>query len=155
MKQNLGALSNTLALLDLAGEESIGKAAPALMYHTGKDLGKREGKSLDCTDDLEEALAAVFGPPGEAWKIELWKNVEEDDYWFGEGLEMKIRLLFQRCAVRQACLNSGVRLGGMVCQLTHGYTAGCLERIFERRVDIRTEHMGPGACMLVLETVME
>jgi len=155
LKGNLMALMRALAHVDQASEAVIGKAAPTLMYHTGKDLGREEGRFLEVTDDLEEALAAIFGPPGEVWHVELWKNAEDEDYVFGEGLEMKMRLLFRACPVRQACLATGARMGGVACQITHGFTAGALERAFERKVDIHTEHAGPGACLLVFETKME
>ena len=155
LKGGLAALMKAFAQVDLASEAVIGRAAPTLMYHTGKDLGRKEGQRMEVTEDLEEALSFIFGPPGEVWNVELWKNAEDEDYVFGEGLEMKMRLLFRACPVRQACLATGVRMGGVACQITHGFTAGALERIFERKVDIHTEHAGPGACMLVFETKME
>lgn len=155
LKESMLALMQTLSFVNLASEEVIGKAAPTMMYITGKDLGKEEGDRLDVTEDVEEALLSIYGPPGETWNVELWKHVEEEEFVFGEGLEMKMRLLYRACPIREACLASGVRMGGVVCQITHGFAAGALERIFERKVDIRTEHMGPGACMLVLETTLD
>ncbi len=151
----MDALMEVLAQVNLASEEIIGKAAPMLMYHTGKDLGRREGMRMDKTEELEEALRMVFAQEDGAWEIEMWKDLEEGDYWYGEGLEMKMRLLFRKCPVREACLSKGVRLGGVVCQIVHGYAAGCLELHFEKKVDLHTEHMGPGNCMIVLETTME
>ncbi len=155
LKGNMLALMHTLSYVDLASEEVIGRAAPHLMYITGKDLGREEGDRLEVTEDVEEALHSIYGPPGDVWHVELWKRAEEEDYVFGEGLEMKMRLLYRACPVREACRAAGVRTGGVVCQMTHGYAAGALERIFERKVDLRTEHMGPGACMLVLETTLD
>jgi predicted hydrocarbon binding protein len=155
LREGMLALMQTLSFVNLASEEVIGKAAPTLMYITGKDLGKEEGDRLDVTEDVEEALVSIYGPPGDVWHVELWKHAEEEEYVFGEGLEMKMRLLYQACPVREACLAAGIRMGGVVCQITHGLAAGALERIFERKVDIRTEHMGPGACMLVLETTLD
>ncbi len=149
------ALMEILAQVNLASEEIIGKAAPTLMYHTGKDLGRREGKRLDKTDSLGEALGMIFSSEGEVWEVEMWKDLEEGDYWYGEGLEMKMRLLFRKCPVREACLAKGVRLGGVICQIVHGYAAGCLELQFDKKVDLHTEHMGPENCMVVLETTME
>lgn len=155
LKEGMLALMRTLSYVDLTSEEVIGKAAPTLMYITGKDLGKEEGDRLDATEDVEEALASIYGLPGEAWHVELWKNAEDEEYVFGEGLEMKMHLLYRACPVRDACMAAGARMGGVVCQITHGFAAGALERIFERKVDIRTGHMGPGACMLVLETTLD
>ncbi len=155
LQESMLALMRTLSYVDLASKEVIGKAAPHLMYITGKDLGREEGNRLDATEDIEEALESIYGPPGEVWHATLWKNAEDEEYVFGEGLEMKMHLLFSACPIREACLASGVRMDGVVCQITHGYLAGALERIFERKVDIRTDHAGPGACMLVFETTLD
>jgi predicted hydrocarbon binding protein len=151
----LRALSEALAVLNLAGEEVTGKSAPQLMYFAGKDLGMKESVRYDCTDDIEQALRWVFPGAGEVWKITLWKNKEDEDFWVYEVEEMFIRLLFEECPIRESCLAAGVRLGGVACQTVHGYAAGMLEKIFGRRADLHTEHMGPGACLVMFKTAME
>jgi hypothetical protein len=149
------ALSEALAVVNQAGEEVTGKSTPQLMYFAGKDLGLKEASRLDQTDDIEQALAWVFPGSGEIWKITLWKNKDDDDFWVMEGDEMFIRLLFEHCPIRDSSLAAGVRLGGVTCQTVHGYAAGMLEKVFGRKVDLYTEHMGPGACLVALRTVME
>ncbi len=149
------AISEALAIVDLAGGEATGRSAPQLMYFAGKDLGLREAVRYDCTDDIELALGWVFPGPEAIWKISLWKDKEDGDYWVYEGEEVFVRLLFEACPVRESCLASGVLLGGVACQTMHGYAAGMLEKIFGRRVELHTEHMGPGACLVRLRTAME
>jgi len=149
------ALCEALAVVDLAGEEVTGKSAPQLMYFAGKDLGLREAARYDCTDDIERALRWVFPGPDDVWKVTLWKNKEDEDFWVYEVEEMFIRLLFEECPVRESCLATGARMGGVACQTVHGYAAGMLEKIFGRKVDLHTEHMGPAACLVMLKTEME
>lgn len=155
LQDRLRALSEALAVIDRAGEEVTGRSAPQLMYFAGKDLGMKESVRYDCTDDIEQALKWVFPGREQVWKISLWKNLEDDDYWVYEVEEMFVRLLFEKCPVRESCLATGVRLGGVACQAVHGYAAGMLEKIFGRKVDLHTEHMGPGACLLMLKTGIE
>lgn len=151
----LRALGEALAILNLAGEEVTGRSTSQLMYFAGKDLGTREAVAYDHTDDLERALSWIFPHRDGAWKISLWKNKEDEDYWVYEVEEMFIRLLFEGCPVRDACLSAGVNLGGVVCQAVHGYAAGMLQSIFGRKVDLHTEHAGPGACLVMLKTTLE
>jgi predicted hydrocarbon binding protein len=155
LQGRLRALSEALAVMNLAGEEVTGRSAPQLMYFAGKDLGLKEASRFDCTDDIERALKWVFSGPERVWNITLWKNKEDDDFWVYEVEEMFIRLLFEECPIRESCLATGVRMGGVACQTVHGYAAGMLEKIFGRRVDLHTEHMGPAACLVMLKTNME
>jgi predicted hydrocarbon binding protein len=155
LQGRLRALSETLAIMNLAGEEVTGRSAPQLMYFAAKDLGLKEAAGFDCTDDIEVALGWVFSGPQEVWKVSLWKNKEDDDFWVYEVEEMYLRLLFEACPVRESCLAAGVKLGGVACQAVHGYAAGVLEKVFGRRVDFHTEHMGPGACLVMLKTNLE
>ena len=155
LQERLRALSEALAVLDLAGEEVTGRSAPQLMYFAGKDLGMKESARYDCTDDLEQALRWVFPQSQETWKITLWKNKDDDDYWVYDVEDMFVRLLFEQCPIRESCRVSGTKLGGVACQAIHGYAAGILEKVFGRRVDLHTEHMGQDACLVMLKTDLE
>lgn len=153
--ERLRALAETLGIMNEAGREVTGRSAPQLMYFAGKDLGLSEAAAYDNTDDIERALKMVFPGSEDVWKVSLWKNREDDDFWVYEVEEMFIRLLFEECPVREACMSAGVNMGGVACQTVHGYAAGMLEKIFNRRVDLRTEHAGPGACLVMLITTLE
>lgn len=155
LRDRLRALAEAMAVLNQAGEEVTGRSAPQLMYFAGKDLGLKEAVAYDDTDDIERALRWVFPGMEEVWKVTLWKNQEDEDFWVYEVEEMFIRLLFEKCPVRDSCLAAGVDLGGVACQTVHGYAAGMLEKIFGRKVNMHTEHMGPGACMVMLKTTLE
>lgn len=155
LNDRLQALSEALAVVGLSSEEVTGKSAPQMMYFAAKDLGLKEAVRYDYTDDIEQALSLVFPGVDEVWKIVLWKNQDEEDFWVMEDEEMYIRLLFEECPIRESCLSAGIEQGGVACQAVHGYAAGILQEVFGRRVDLRTEHMGPGACLVVLKTVME
>ena len=154
-EERLRALAEALGVMNEATREMAGSSAPRLMYFAGKDLGLREAAAYDCTDDIGLALKAVFPGGDEVWKVTLWKNREEEDYWSYDAEDMSLRLLFERCPVRDACLSAGVDLGGVACQTAHGHAAGLLQKIFERKVDLRTEHAGPGACLVMLITTLE
>jgi predicted hydrocarbon binding protein len=155
LRERLRATSEALGVLNQAGEEVTGRSAPQLMYFAGKDLGLKEAAAYDNTDDIERALKYVFPGRDEVWKVTLWKNKEDDEFWVYEVETMFIRLLFEECPVRDACLAAGVKLGGVACQTVHGYAAGMLEKIFGRKVDLQTEHMGPGSCLVMLVTTLE
>jgi predicted hydrocarbon binding protein len=155
LRNRITAISEALGVMNQAGLEVTGRSAPQLMYFAGKDLGLKEAAAYDSTDDLERALKWVFPERDGMWKVTLWKNKEDDDFWIYDVEEMFIRLLFEECPIRTACLEAGVKMGGIVCQTFHGYAAGMLERIFSRKVDLHTEHMGPGACLVMLVTNLE
>jgi len=155
LRDRLRAISEALGVLNQAGEEVTGRSAPQLMYFAGKDLGLKEAAAYDNTDDIERALKWVFPGMEEVWKVTLWKNKEDDEFWIYEVEEMFVRLLFEECPVRASCLAAGVKLGGVACQTVHGYAAGMLQKIFGRKVDLHTEHMGPGACLVMLVTALE
>jgi len=155
LRERLRATSEALGVMNQAGEEVTGRSAPQLMYFAGKDLGLKEATAYDNTDDIERALKNVFPGREEVWKVSLWKNKEDDDFWVYEVETMFIRLLFEECPVRNACLAAGVGMGGVACQTVHGYAAGMLEKIFGRKVDLQTEHTGPGSCLVMLVTTLE
>jgi len=155
LRERLRATSEALGVMNQAGGEVTGRSAPQLMYFAGKDLGLKEATAYDKTDDIERALKSVFPGREEVWKVSLWKNKEDEDFWVYEVETMFIRLLFEECPVRNACLAAGVRMGGVACQTVHGYAAGMLEKIFGRKVDLQTEHMGPGSCLVMLVTTLE
>jgi predicted hydrocarbon binding protein len=155
LRDRLRATSEALGVMNQAGAEVTGRSAPQLMYFAGKDLGLKEAASYDNTDDIERALKSVFQGREEVWKVSLWKNKEDEEFWVYEVETMFIRLLFEECPVRNACLAAGVRMGGVACQTVHGYAAGMLEKIFGRKVDLQTELMGPGSCLVMLVTTLE
>ncbi len=155
LRERWKAVCEALAVLDQAGAEVTGRSTSQLMYFAGKDLGRRESAAYDRTDDLERALKWVFPGREEVWKVSLWKNKEDEEYWVFEAEQMLIRLLFEACPVRESCLVSGIPLGGVACQAVHGYAAGMLQEIFGRKVDLHTQHAGPGACLVVLRTTLE
>lgn len=145
-------LAETLAVFGLSAEMAIGPSTPRVIYFSAKDLGIREGKRFDHTDDLEQALRWILRTDEGYWSVVFWKDVDEEDFWETDGKFAFIRLLMRDCLVRDACLAKGIRVGGTVCEALHGYWAGLLESIFSRKVDVLTEHAGFGSCLLCLRT---
>ncbi|HMK56685.1 MAG TPA: hypothetical protein VK448_08625 [Dissulfurispiraceae bacterium] len=150
-RNNIRALLRIMASLGHASDTLIGKAANALMYQTGKDLGKIEGKKLDKSDDLETALKMLMKAEEGVWQIDPWKDEGAADYIFEEGNVKKARLVFRECPVRQVCMTHGVEQDKVICRITHGLFAGMMGEILGKKVDVHVEHAGPNACKKIME----
>lgn len=150
-KNNIKALLRIMASLAHASDTLIGKAANALMYQTGKDLGKIEGKKMDKTDDLVTALDMLMKAEEGVWQIEPWKDDAGTDYFFEENGIRKARLIFRECPVRQVCMTHGVEQDKVICRITHGLFAGMMGEVLGKKVDIHVEHAGPNACKKIME----
>ncbi|HMK60232.1 MAG TPA: hypothetical protein VK452_03690 [Dissulfurispiraceae bacterium] len=150
-RNNIRALLRIMASLGHASDTLIGKAANALMYQTGKDLGKIEGKKLDKSDDLETALKMLMKAEEGVWQIDPWKDEGASDYIFEEGNVKKARLIFRECPVRQVCMTHGVEQDKVICRITHGLFAGMMGEILGKKVDVHVEHAGPNACKKIME----
>lgn len=57
---NLSSLMKIIASLNHASDTLIGKAAKTLMYQTGKDLGRLEGKKLISTFILHGIVTVMI-----------------------------------------------------------------------------------------------
>ena len=149
-KKNIEALVRILASLSHASESLIGKAANALMYQTGKDLGKIEGEKLDKTKDLDKALKMLMDAEEGVWNIELWKDKGEADYIFGDEEVKKAYLIFRECPIREVCMTHGIEQDGVICRITHGLFAGMIGKVLDKKVDLHVEHPGPNACKKIV-----
>lgn len=140
-------------ILDAAGEQVLGKGAPAMMYHAGRDTGRdrRLGTGIVGEDDIEEALALILTEGEEVWRFERWQDPGEEGLWMENGDRRTTWLLFRRCPLMTLAKKAGSKPGGILCQAMHGYVSGSMEDILARRVDIRIGHCGPRACKLLLE----
>jgi hypothetical protein len=149
-KRNIKALVRILASLSHASESLIGKAANALMYQTGKDLGKIQGDKLDKTKDLGKAIDMLMDAEKGVWHIELWKDKGEDDYIFGDDNVKKAYLIFRECPIREVCMTHGIEQNGVICRITHGLFAGMIGEVMDKKVDLLVEHTGPNACKKIV-----
>ena len=149
-KRNIKALVRILASLSHASESLIGKAANALMYQTGKDLGKIQGDKLDKTKDLDKALDMLMDAEKGVWHIELWKDKGEADYIFGDDEVKKAYLIFRECPIREVCMTHGIEQNGVICRITHGLFAGMIGEVMDKKVDLLVEHTGPNACKKIV-----
>jgi predicted hydrocarbon binding protein len=150
-KNNLMSLMKIMASLNHASDTLIGKAAKTLMYQTGKDLGRLEGKKLDKSNDLTKTIEMIEEAEKGVWNIEMWKNKESEDHIFEENNAMKAYLVFRECPIRQVCLTHGIPQDQVICRITHGLFAGMAEMIMDKKVDLHVEHAGPNACKKIIE----
>ncbi len=149
-QKNIQALVRILASLSHASESLIGKAANALMYQTGKDLGKIEGEKLDKTNDLSRALEMLMDAEEGVWHIELWKDKGVADYFFGDSQVRKAYLIFRECPIREVCMTHGIEQNEVICRITHGLFAGMIGTVMDKKVDLAVEHTGPNACKKIV-----
>ncbi|MBU7043238.1 MAG: hypothetical protein HXS47_06565 [Theionarchaea archaeon] len=149
-KNNVASLMKIMASLNHASDTLIGKAAKTLMYQTGKDLGRLEGKKLDKSDDLKKTIEMIEKAEKGVWNIEIWKNKESDDYIFKDNDVQKAYLVFRECPIRQVCMTHGIPQDQVICGITHGLFAGMAEMIMDKKVDLHVEHTGPNACKKVI-----
>ena len=150
-KNNIQALMRIMASLGLASDTLIGTAAKALMYQTGKDMGKIEGKKLDRTNDLSKAIDMLMKAEEGVWFIEPWLDDGATNFIFQEDGISKARVVFRECPIRQVCVTHGTKQDGVICRITHGLFAGMLTEVMSRRVELKVEHPGPNACKKIIE----
>jgi predicted hydrocarbon binding protein len=150
-KNNITVLMRIMASLAHASSTLIGRAANALMYQTGKDLGKIEGAKLDRTDDLNTALGMLTEAEQGVWQVDLWKDKSQKEYITTENGVMKAYLIFRECPIRQVCVAHGIKQDGVICRITHGIFAGMIGEIMGKKVDLHVEHPGPNACKKVVQ----
>ncbi len=150
-KNNIQAFMRIVASLSLASDTLIGPAAKALMYQSGKEMGKAEAKKLDRTDDLLKALAMLDDAEHGVWHIEPWADDGATSYIVEQDSSKIARLIFRECPIRQVCLTHGIPQDGALCRITHGLFAGMMGEIMDKRVELKVEHPGPNACKKIVE----
>lgn len=146
------SLAEVFSVVGLAAEGAIGPSASRVMYFSAKDLGIKEGRRLDHTDDMEQALRWVLNMEDGSWSVVFWKELGEEEIWSSDGKHAYLRILVKECLVRDVCMTCGIPIGGTHCYAVHGYWAGLLESIFSRKIDLYVEHAGFGSCLLSLRT---
>ncbi len=147
----LRSLMKLSFILDTAGENVLGKGAPALMYQAGRDAGLAEGGMRRRTADALQALRCVLDDGDEVWQVETWREQAAQGDWTEEGDVLSACLVFTQCPLLTLARSAGSTPGGMLCQALHGYIAGSMETMIDRRVDLRVEHCGPRACKVMME----
>jgi predicted hydrocarbon binding protein len=150
-KNNIQTFMRIVASLSLASDTLIGPAAKALMYQSGKEMGKAEGKKLDRTDDLLKALAMLDDAEQGVWQIEPWADDGATSYIAEQDGSKVAHLIFRECPIRQVCLTHGIPQDGALCRITHGLFAGMMGEIMGRKVEVKVEHAGPNACKKIVE----
>jgi predicted hydrocarbon binding protein len=148
---HLRALMRVARIMDAAGGVVLGKGAPAVMYQSGRDVGRCEGYPARRVSGLDEALALVLSEGEAAWRFERWRDPGQEELWMKEDQTRATWLLFRRCPLLTLARDSGSIQGGLLCQALHGYIAGSLERLMGQRVEIRIGHCGPRACKILVE----
>ncbi|HIE33794.1 MAG TPA: hydrocarbon binding protein (contains V4R domain) [Candidatus Altiarchaeales archaeon] len=148
------------ALMDVVGatvdslESTAGMGAGAMCYMAGKRLGKRIGAMIGRKSGLESAIDALSGYIEGGWKIELWKPVKENDFVTEEGNQIRAKLVFRDCIVRQTLERQGIPQKRTMCYLTNGYVCGAIEVMLGMRNKIDL-HAGNNACLKELTLTRE
>lgn len=137
-------------IFDAAGENILGKGAPAMMYQAGRDAGLSGNGPWGDGADVEEALGMVLTEGEDVWAFEPWSEHGAETAPAEEGDRLEW-FIFRRCPLLSLARNAGSSPGGIICHALHGYVAGSLEKMMGRRVDIRIGHCGPRACKLLVE----
>lgn len=150
-ESQLRTLMRLSSIFDAAGENILGKGAPAVMYQAGRDASRLRRDLSGASDDVTGALRAVLTEGEDVWLFEPWPEPGEEDAWTENGGRRRAWYIFRRCPLLSLARNAGSTAGGIICNTMHGYIAGSLEVLMSRRVDIRTGHCGPRACKLLLE----
>ncbi len=149
LKKNLESMERIMerimACLD-AQIEFMGKGSLGIIYQAGKDAGKADGQALDKSEDLGTALALINASRFDVWNSEIWKDAGRETAVVEEDGVKKAHVVFRECPIRQVCLSQGVPLDGTVCRLAHGYYAGLLAAVLDKKVDLQTIAAGPNAC---------
>ncbi len=150
-KNNIQAFMRIVASLSLATDTLIGPAAKALMYQSGKEMGKTEAKKMDRTDDLTKAIAMLDEAERGVWHIEPWADDGAPSYIVEQEGAKIAHLIFRECPIRQVCLTHGIAPDGAICRITHGLFAGMIGEIMSKKIELKVEHAGPNACKKIVE----
>ncbi|UCE27465.1 MAG: hypothetical protein JSW52_01555 [Candidatus Coatesbacteria bacterium] len=143
--KNLEALERIMACLNTQ-YEIIGKGSTGLLYQAGKDVGKTDGMAFDRTDDIATAIRLIKEGKKDVWNVEVWTESGQSETILKEEDYEKVFAVFRECPIRQVCVSQGVEQNSAMCRIAHGYYAGLLASIIEKRVDVKVVEVGPNAC---------
>ncbi|MFX0161999.1 MAG: hypothetical protein ACFE68_01505 [Candidatus Hodarchaeota archaeon] len=110
----------------------LGPGAKGILYGSGKSAGKKIGKTKELVGNLSEALNVV---------TEIHNAIKL-------GMTDEGKIVCNDCPFREMLEAAALPLGGVICSLGHGYIAGILQELTGKKIDIKTEHAGPNACLL-------
>ncbi len=147
----LKALMRMVFILDVTIDGVLGKGAHAMMYQSGRDTGRVQGRLAARTEDFDTALRSVLAEGEGVWRFEYWKDPGQQDHWIHGGDRSSAWLVFRSCPLQRLTRAVGTKPGGLLCHAFHGYMIGCMEMALGRRVDMKIGHCGPRACKVQVE----
>jgi predicted hydrocarbon binding protein len=149
--QQTRLLSSTLSLLTALNngiEDVLGRGSKGIIFATGMEEGRAQGRSLAKTESLETAIESVNEAFEGVWNVELFKEEGQDGYIFEDRLGLPAaKVIVRECPIRQAVLSNGLKQGGPVCYLTNGNLCGIIAEVMEKKVSMEIEHTGPNSCL--------
>jgi len=149
-----------LGALGQGAEKILRRSASVVGFQSGKNIGKDATKDFTrTTDDLEEGvdlLQKALYDIGLDWKFGLWKEKDAPSYFADEGDKWVGHMWFQDCLVRNTLYTYADKQEGALCQMSHGFFAGALEKILGgRKVDLEILHAGENGCYKKLTVFKE
>ncbi|MGY5854201.1 MAG: hypothetical protein RTU92_11585 [Candidatus Thorarchaeota archaeon] len=144
----LNSALSLLTALNNGIEEVLGRGSKGIIFATGHEEGKAQGRGIPKTDSIEDAIDTVNEIFDGVWNVELFKEAGQDSYYFKDSLGFDaVKIVVRECPIRQAVLSNGLKQGGPVCYLTNGNLCGILSEIMGKKVSMEIEHTGPNSCL--------
>jgi hypothetical protein len=84
------------------------------------------------------------------WAFEPYKRDEEDQLITEENGEIKLKLVFRNCLVRNSLFRYGHPQKLSLCLMNHGLFCGLVEKIYGGRATLDIIHAGENACLKLL-----
>lgn len=134
-------------------EEILGRGAGSVTFRAGRTTGLQHEVEVGGKDDLLEALGLVWDEMcriGMRWAFEPYKRDEEDQLITEENGEIKLKLIFRNCLVRNSLFRYGHPQKLSLCLMNHGLFCGLVEKIYGGRATLDIIHAGENACLKLL-----
>ena len=140
-----------LGALGQGAEKILQRSASVVGFQSGKTIGMEAVKNFsETTDDLEKSidlLQKALYDIGLDWRFGMWKEDDGASYFKDEGDKWVGYMWFQDCIVRNTLYTYADKQEGALCQMSHGFFAGALEKILGgRKVDLEILHAGENGC---------
>lgn len=149
MRDEMHGLMVVVGSISYGLEQVLGRGANAINYRAGRNLGVK-GEVKNKTDDILKGLELLnleLKDRGIDWGIKPFKYAAESDYVYEVQGQKAIKLVFHNCLVRCSLFRFAHEQKQSLCQMEMGVLCGIMQKILNKKVDLRVLHAGENACL--------
>ncbi len=110
----------------------LGRGGKGIFYNSGKSAGEKYGKRFEKINGLKENIERISS---------LFETIHIEIY-------DENKLTFRECPFRNMLEAAALKLDSPICALGHGFIAGLIAAMSDKKINLRTIHAGPNACLI-------